>query len=113
ETGKEISYADDMDKFKAAYLALTSADNEEMVVLWEEDTLEHIQFSGGTLSLDLKESGIQSGSSSERLQILSLLKTMFQFSEVEKIHINNRDQDRYSGHLDISEAFTRDNLADL
>ena len=112
ETEEKLVFQEDADKYKLAYLALTKSPNEKMVTLWEENALEQISFNEGTLSFEFKMTE-SFGSSAERLQVLSLLKTMFQFPEVNQIQIKNQDQESLNGHVDITKPFTREMLADL
>jgi len=113
ESKGKLIFDKDEDKYKKAYLALTKSSDEKMVSLWEENDLAQVSFDEGTLTFDFKMTDHQLGSSGERLQILSLLKTMFQFPEVKKIQLNNRGQESLNGHVDITEPFTRDMLAGL
>ncbi|RKD24035.1 hypothetical protein BEP19_06400 [Ammoniphilus oxalaticus] len=112
ETTAEIKFEDDVDKYKQAFLGLTTSSDDTLIPIWEKEALEKVSFEAGTLNFQFKEPSEQHGSSVESLQIESLLKTMFQFPEVEEISINNLDQETYSGQIDISEPFTRETLAD-
>jgi len=114
EAKENLVFENENDKYKKAYLALTKSPDEKMVSLWEENDLEQVSFDEGTgtLTFDFKITD-QLGSSGERLQILSLLNTMFQFQEVNKIQINNQGQESLNGHVDITEPFTREMIAGL
>lgn len=113
ETTGSIVFQDEADKYKQTYFALTEVADETMTALWEKDALADIHFAEGVLAFDFHRDGIQQGASAERLQIRSLLQTMFQFPEVNEIVINEQDQNRYGGQIDISAPFTRETLADL
>lgn len=82
---------------------------------WSEWKLLNVQFAEGLLTLDLSGSAEQGGSSIERLMILSLLQTMFQFSEVQEVQllVNGEKTETLYGHIDIEQPFSRDEAADL
>jgi spore germination protein GerM len=113
EKTKEIHWAADETKYGASFKALFTAPDSNLVALWKEQPFK-MKFEGGTLSIDLSKPAA-TGSTGERLMVLSLLKTMFQFSEVQKVQIliGGKPAESLSGHLDIQKPFTRNSLADL
>lgn len=102
-------------KYKTVFQALTSSHGNTAISLWEDWNLIDASIADGllTLNLDGPEEGV--GSSIERLMLLSLLKTMFQFSEVEKVQIliGGEKKETLSGHIDIFDPFIKQELSDL
>jgi spore germination protein GerM len=116
EQTKEIEWKEPTQKYEEAFLLLTHSSDAKLIPLWEGDSVQKVSLSNGLLTLDIKEEhSIGEGTSAERLKVLSVLKTMFQFTEVKKVQliINGKTSETLSGHLEIQHPFTRESLADF
>jgi spore germination protein GerM len=116
EQTKEIEWKEPTQKYAAAFQLLTHSSDANLIALWEGDSVQKASLSNGLLTIDIKEEhSIGEGSSAERLKVLSVLKTMFQFPEIEKVQIliNGKTSETLSGHLEIQHPFTRESLADF
>ena len=113
EKTKQIHWSTTENKYEAAFKALFQTPDQSLVAVWKEQPVK-VKFENGIVTVDL-EKPIQTGSTVERYMIESLLKTMFQFSEVEKVQIliGGKKVETLSGHIEISQPFTRKSLADL
>lgn len=103
-------------KFETLFQALSGPQGDHAVSLWEGWSLIDSSLAdGGFLTLNLNGPEEAVGSSIERLMLLTLLKTMFQFPEVEQVQIliNGEKKETLSGHVEIHEPFKKRELADL
>jgi len=116
EKEKEITWGKDTTKFNQAYLALCQTGNE-ITPLWQEQNVQDIKLSPeGNLTINLSLADRPNfGSTGERFMVLSLLQTMFQFEEVKSVQflVDNQPVETILGHMDVSEPFTREMMADL
>lgn len=115
EDEHELTINRDQSIYQVAFQALTRPSNPQSIPLWKENQVVHLDFADGELLIDLRSSGPKYGSSVERLMIVSLLETMFQFPEVERIKltVNGQIEESLYGHMQINQIFTKDMLADL
>ncbi|WP_134700198.1 GerMN domain-containing protein [Ammoniphilus sp. YIM 78166] len=114
ETQAELSYSSET-KYETLFQALSIPQGDHAVTLWEDWSLIDSSLVDGVLTLNLDGPEEAVGSSIERLMLLTLLKTMFQFSEVEQVQlfINGEKKQTLSGHMDIHDPFKKQDLADL
>ncbi|MBP1930589.1 GerMN domain-containing protein [Ammoniphilus resinae] len=116
EEEKKITWGEGTTKYGQAFLALCEPE-KETTPLWKEQNLKDIQISPeGKLSVNLSlEERPNFGSTGERFMVLSLLQTMFQFEEVTSVQflIDNQPVETILGHMDVSEPFTKEMMADL
>lgn len=112
---KEVSWEEEEGVYPAAFAALAETAEAPLLSLWEGQKINKIQLSSGMLTIDLKAKEWNEGSSVERLALLSLLSTMFQFPEVESIQllIEGKKTETLGGHMEIQQPFTKSMLADL
>jgi spore germination protein GerM len=113
---KTIQWAAPNTKYEIAFNELTLSPGTDSIPLWEQSYLRNIDFTNGQLQIDLSKDELPStGSSAERLMILSILKTMFEFPEVKEIAltIDGELTETLSGHMQINQPFTREMLTDL
>jgi predicted small lipoprotein YifL len=107
---QEITYADDLEKYKKAIELLAKPQKKEHAPLWENFRYHSVTFENGQLTIDASgENQYNLGSGGELLAIDALKQTLFQFPEVEKIVIleDGKAVDSLMGHVDISEPLTR------
>jgi germination protein M len=113
---KTIQWIAPNTKYEIAFNALTLSPGTDVIPLWQQSYLRNIEFTNGQLQIDLSEDELRStGSSAERLMILSILKTMFDFPEVKEITltIDGELTETLSGHMQINQPFTKEMLSDL
>ncbi len=114
EVQAELSWNSET-KFETLFQALSGPQGDHAVSLWEGWSLIDSSLADGFLTLNLSGPGEAVGSGIERLMLLTLLKTMFQFPEVEQVQllINGEKKQTLSGHVDIHNPFKKQELADL
>lgn len=111
EEKREISFTDDLDKYKKAIALLESPQQkEEHFPLWSDFHYHSITFENGRLTIDADSKNVYNlGSGGEGMALEALQKTLFQFPEVESIAILEDGQpvESLMGHVEISQPFTR------
>jgi germination protein M len=111
---KELQWDNEQEKYTLIFDNLTKAPTTSELSLWEGWKVGEIQLTDGILTVDLFPSSAAVGSSAERLMLLSLLQTMFQFEEIKEIKllIDGSIAETLAGHLELT-TFTRDSMTDL
>ncbi|RXT14934.1 GerMN domain-containing protein [Ammoniphilus sp. CFH 90114] len=111
----EVTWSESSSKYSLAFQLLASEVPQPDVSPWEGWQLLNDQFDNGILTVDVMSSNNPVGSSMERMMILSLLQTMFQFEEVTQVQLllNGQKVETLSGHIDIEKPFSREDVADL
>lgn len=108
---QEITYADDIEKYKKAISLLEHPKKPDVhVPLWADFHYHSVTFDKGTLTIDAdSKNTFNLGSSGEAMAVDALKNTLFQFSEVERIVIleDGKKTESLMGHLDVSEPLTR------
>jgi len=112
EEKREISYTDDVDKYKKAIALLESPEQTEThFPLWNNFHYHSVTFANGQVTIDADGQNVYNlGSSGESMALEALKKTLFQFPEVESIVIleDGRQVETLMGHVEITEPFTRE-----
>lgn len=108
----EISFADDTEKYTAAYQALQTSTSEQQVPLWSKIELLKLDFKDGQVTLNVhKPDEAQLGAGGEALAISALAKTFFQFDDVKSLDVlvDGEQVESLMGHVDLEHPMTRDN----
>ena len=112
EEKREISYTDDLDKYKKAIALLESPEQTEThFPLWSGFGYHSVTFDNGQLTIDADSQNVYNlGSGGEGMALEALQKTLFQFPEVESIAIleDGKQVETLMGHVEITEPFTRE-----
>jgi spore germination protein GerM len=99
-------------KYTAAFQALQTSKNAELVPLWAKIELKSLKFENGQVVLDIhKPTEAQLGAGGESFAISALAKTLFQFEEVQSIEVlvDGEKVESLMGHVDLEHPMTRDN----
>ncbi|GAA4724996.1 GerMN domain-containing protein [Brevibacillus fulvus] len=107
---QEISYTDDVDKYKQVIQLLEKPAVKEHEALWHNFAYHSVAFANGTLTIDASgKNQYNLGSTGEGMAIDALQQTLFQFPEVKEIVIlvDGQKADSLAGHVDISQPLTR------
>ncbi len=107
---REISYSDDVDKYKQAISSLEKPAKADHVKLWENFGYHSITFADGALTIDTKGSNVYNlGASGEALALQAFKQTMYQFPEVKKIVMLQDGQpiESLMGHMVLEEALAK------
>lgn len=108
----DVSYADDVEKYKETYKALQSSENKEQVPLWGKIELKTLEFAEGQLQMDIhKPEEAQLGAGGESMAISALTQTFFQFEEIKSIEllVDGEKAESLMGHVDLEHPMTREN----
>jgi Sporulation and spore germination len=112
EEKKEITFADDLEKYKKAIASLESPqDKEKHFPLWTDFQYHSLIFDKGRVTIDADSKNVYNlGSSGEGMALDALAQTLFQFPEVESIAIleDGKVVESLMGHVMISEPMTRE-----
>ncbi|OPA72866.1 hypothetical protein BVG16_31615 [Paenibacillus selenitireducens] len=111
---KDIKFADEKAKYLEALKALQSTDDAKLVKLWQENEFQSaILKDGGALIIDVKiPAEAHLGASGEDLAIQAVLKTVFQFEEVQSVDIlvDGQSVDSLMGHVELEHPYTRKSI---
>lgn len=114
EEKQEISFADDLEKYRKAIATLeTPQDKEKHFPLWVDFNYHSLTFEKGKITIDADGKNLYNlGAGGEGMALEALTKTLFQFPEVESIAILRDGEvvDSLMGHVEILEPFTREQL---
>lgn len=105
-----ITYQEEADKYRLAFIELTRSVDPELEPLWREHHLKGIYMKEGILHVDVVIStDEQLGSTGEMMALLALQNTFFQFDEISEIQIlvDGEIQETLMGHVDISKPFKK------
>ncbi|WP_421617219.1 GerMN domain-containing protein [Brevibacillus sp. TJ4] len=112
EEKQEISFTDDLDKYKKAIALLESPqDQDKHFPLWSDFHYHSVVFEDGQVTIDADSQNIYNlGANGEGMALEALLKTLFQFPEVESIVIleDGQQVETLMGHVEIEKPFTRE-----
>ncbi|MFC7682102.1 GerMN domain-containing protein [Paenibacillus sp. GCM10028914] len=106
----EISFEKDIEKYEAAFNALKTSDNEELVPLWELVDLNSFSFESGKLTLDLHiPAEAHFGAGGETFAVDALKNTFFQFEEVKSLQllVDGEQVESLMGHVELENPETR------
>lgn len=108
---QEIKFTDEKEKYLAALKALQSTDDAKLVQLWQENEFQSaILKDGGALIIDVKiPADAYLGAPGEDLAIQAVLKTVFQFEEVQSVDIlvDGQSVDSLMGHVELEHPYIR------
>lgn len=107
---KEISYKDEADKYAAAYKALQSSGNADLIPLWGKIELKKLDFKDGQITMDVHmPDEARLGAGGEQFALDALTKTMFQFDEVKSVEllVDGAKVESLMGHVDLEHPLTR------
>ena len=107
---QEISYSDQVDKYKQAISSLEKPAKADHVKLWENFGYHSVTFADGTLTIDAKGSNEYNlGASGEELALEAFKQTLYQFPEVKKIVMLKDGQpiESLMGHMSLAEALAK------
>lgn len=107
---KELTYQKESDKYRLALKWLEKPANHEYVPLFQNFKVNQISLQDGKLTVDVSDQNVYNfGSSAEEMAIEALLKTMFQFPEIQQVEIliNGKQAETLAGHVDISQPFSK------
>jgi hypothetical protein len=107
---REISYRDDVEKYKKAIALLQTPAESGHNPLWRDFAYHAISFADGQLTIDTKGSNEYNlGASGEELALKALKNTLYQFPEVRKIVMLEDGQpiDSLMGHVLLEEALAK------
>lgn len=101
---QEISFKDDLQKYKAAFKALQSSSNDELISLWGKVELKSLENKDGHITMDIHlPDEARLGSGGEMFAIEALQNTLFQFNEVKSIEllVDGEQKESLMGHVDL------------
>jgi len=107
---QEISFSDQVDKYKQAIASLEKPKSADHVQLWQDFGYHSVTFSEGTVTIDAKGSNVYNvGASGEGLALDALKQTLYQFPEVKKIVMLQDGQpiESLMGHMSLEEALAK------
>jgi hypothetical protein len=111
EEKQEISFTDDLDKYKKAIALLENPQDEEKhFPLWSNFHYHSVTFENGQLTIDADSKNMYNlGSGGESMALEALQKTLFQFPEVETINIleDGQQVETLMGHVELENPITR------
>ncbi|MGF7047996.1 hypothetical protein J2T13_002502 [Paenibacillus sp. DS2015] len=101
---QEITYKNDTQKYEAAFKALTSTENSELIPLWAKIELKSLDIKEGAITLDIHlPDEARQGAGEEQFAIDALRKTLFQFDEVKSIEllVDGAKGESLMGHVEL------------
>lgn len=101
---QEISFKDDVQKYKAAFKALQSSGSDELIPLWGKVELKSLEYKEGQITMDIHlPDEARLGSGGEMFAIEALQNTLFQFNEVKSIEllVDGAQLESLMGHVDL------------
>ncbi|HEY2492610.1 MAG TPA: GerMN domain-containing protein [Paenibacillus sp.] len=101
---QEITFEDDIQKYKAAYKALASSAHSELIPLWAKIELKSLAFKEGAITLDIHmPDEARQGAGEEQFAIDALRNTLFQFDEVKSIEllVDGEKAESLMGHVEL------------
>lgn len=107
---KELTYQKESDKYRLALKLLEKPTNQHYVPLFQNFNVNQTSIQDGKLTIDVSDQNVYNlGGSAEEMAIEALLKTMFQFPEIQQVEIliNGKPAETLAGHVDISQPFSR------
>lgn len=110
EENKEITFADDQQKYEQSFKSLQESGNEKLFALWQKVKLKSVSMKSGELTLDITlPDEARLGAGGETLAIEALKKTFFQFEEVKSIEllVDGQKLDTLMGHDELEHPMTR------
>lgn len=114
EEKREIAFADDLEKYKMAIATLeTPQDKEKHYPLWVDFKYHSLTFDKGIITIDTDGKNLYNlGAGGESMALEALVKTLFQFSEVESLVIlrDGKPVGSLMGHVEIPGLITREQL---
>ncbi|RCX23364.1 sporulation and spore germination protein [Fontibacillus phaseoli] len=106
---REITYTEDLIKYKQAFKALQTADPGH-ISLWEKVILNSVQFAEGEVAIDISlPDEARLGAGGESLAIDAIKQTYFQFDEVKTLEltVDGEKLDSLMGHVDLEHPFKK------
>ncbi|OAB46830.1 GerMN domain-containing protein [Paenibacillus antarcticus] len=106
----EITFEDDLQKYKAAFKALQSSNNDELIPLWGKVELKSLDMKDGAITMDIHlPDEARLGSGGEMFALESLQNTLFQFDEVKSIEllVDGQQVESLMGHADLEHPMTK------
>jgi len=106
----EITFEDDLQKYKAAFKALQSSNNDELIPLWGKVELKSLDMKNGAITMDIHlPDEARLGSGGEMFALESLQNTLFQFDEVKSIEllVDGQQVESLMGHADLEHPMTK------
>lgn len=106
----EIKFKNDKEKYTAAFKALQSSGNDQLVPLWEKAELKSVEFGDGKLTIDMHlPDEARFGSSGEAFAVDALKQTFFQFKEVQSLQllVDGKQVESLMGHVTLENPETR------
>lgn len=114
EEKHDIVFEQEQDKYLAALKTLSKANDSTLIALWEgTEFLSATLKDKGALTVDVHvNSDAHLGAPGEQLAIQALLKTMYQFDEVQTVDIlvDGKSVETLLGHVDLEHPFTRNSV---
>jgi spore germination protein GerM len=104
ESQQEITFEDDLQKYKSAFKALQNSGNPELISLWEKIELLSLDFKEGAITIDINmPDEARLGSGGEMFALEALQNTLFQFDEVKSIEllVNGAEVESLMGHVEL------------
>lgn len=106
----EITFKNDSEKYEAAFKALKTSDQEDLVPLWEKVELLSSSFADGKLTLDLQiPAEAHFGAGGESFAVDAIKNTFFQFEEVKSLQllVDGKQVESLMGHVELQNPETR------
>ncbi|OAB44353.1 GerMN domain-containing protein [Paenibacillus glacialis] len=110
ESKQEITFEDDIQKYKAAFKALQTSNNDELIPLWGKVELKSLDIKEGAITMDIHlPDEARLGAGGEMFALESLQKTLFQFDEVKSIEllVDGQQVESLMGHADLEHPMTK------
>jgi spore germination protein GerM len=104
ESQQEITFKDDLQKYKSAFKALQNSGNPELISLWDKIELLSLDFKEGAITIDINmPDEARLGSGGEMFALEALQNTLFQFDEVKSIEllVNGAEVESLMGHVEL------------
>ncbi|MGD8192648.1 GerMN domain-containing protein [Brevibacillus ginsengisoli] len=113
EEQHEITYQDNHEKYEQVLALLGHPGKKGHEALWDKFQYHSIKFKEGQLTIDASGKNVYNlGSTGELYAMDALMKSFFQFPEIQKIVIlvDGKPTDSLMGHMDTSVPLTRKDL---
>ncbi len=107
---QEITFEDDLQKYKASFKALQSSNNNELISLWGKVELKSLDIKNGAITMDIHlPDEARLGSGGEMFALESLQNTLFQFDEVKSIEllVDGQQVESLMGHADLEHPMVK------
>ncbi|GAB6990233.1 GerMN domain-containing protein [Paenibacillus pini] len=107
---KEISFQDELGKYKEAYKSLQSSNSADLVSLWAKVELKSLVYKDGAMTMDVHlPDEARLGAGGEQYALDALKNTMFQFNEVKSVEllVDGAKVESLMGHVDLDHPMTK------